>query len=100
MQYRIEKSSNASELATTIEHYLDLGWKLQGGLSVARMKNHNDFIYVQVMVKEKQMSIYTSVVECPKCKTMTGVYICRSFSGSGHYCTTCEGECLCLKKMY
>jgi hypothetical protein len=36
------------------------------------------------------MIIYDEIVQCPQCKTMTGVYICRGFSGSGWYCTECD----------
>lgn len=51
MQYRIVEGSNKEEISAEVNEYLDKGWELQGGLSVAFVPHESGSLwYIQAMV--------------------------------------------------
>ena len=50
MKYVVISKSDYGDFVETIEKLLDVGWKLQGGVSVRNQDDH--WVYYQALVKE------------------------------------------------
>ena len=51
MEYKILVNTDRRALENVVESYLDQGWKLQGGVSIAVMRDNDDG-YAQAVIKE------------------------------------------------
>jgi hypothetical protein len=51
MSYLIIREANTADLSYEVEHYIKVGWKLQGGVAITSLPSK--LIYCQAMTKEE-----------------------------------------------
>lgn len=50
-EYKILKEDTSSQLEQSVNQYMQQGWTLQGGVSVAYVQDEESLIFTQVMLK-------------------------------------------------